>query len=595
MTATDARPLTAEQVRRFLADGYLELQPGSVSDADNEALYRGAGELYELARASDSSTAHLDVLGDNLRARFPSLDRVLHDPVVDGALTSLLGADYLIHPHSYCHRSSGRDQIFHQDGNLPWNERGHVRSHRCDWLMVFYYPQAVDELNGPTEVVAGSQYWTVDHETADGGWRSGDRLGRTVDDEVFAGPDLAARDRALDRALAEGLGLDDLDRRFLLVPAGTVLIAHYDLIHRGSRSAGGDERYLYKFYCARVHEPAASARPAIVPGHDTVDRAAVPAELQPRIAPVVASMARWLGVPASRDPADIGPSSDHPPAGAEARDPAGGDVEAELEAALVDGREDERVASAYRLGDRAAGGSEAALEALRSALEAPTEGARRAAGHGLRQAGSSGVPVLLAGLEALSPSARRVAAAGLGTAAAAAVPEVVERLCAATRSDTDTLVRSNAVYSLGQLSRSLPPSHEPGDREPVDAIAAALLARLAPGEEPDNAHNAGFSRSTVRQSAAFALAVLLANHRLAERHLATIVDGPLRDTDRYVQGLVVEGLARCGSLPPDLARRFVAFLTSRRWTPAVGTTQPLDRDRLVVAQDSKWGNTTSPA
>jgi hypothetical protein len=501
--------LTVEQRDRFLTDGYLELRPSSISAADNEVLYRRAGDLYDLAASTGSPTAHLDVLGDSLRARVPEIDRVLTDPVIDGVLTGLLGPDYLIHPHCYCHRSSEADQVFHQDGNLPWNERGHVRSHRCDWLMLFYYPQDVDDANGPTEVVPGSQYWTVDHETPDGGWHSGDRVSRDVDPDVFVGPDLDARDRAQREALIDGLGIEGLARRFLHVPAGTVVVAHYDLFHRGSRTTpDAAERYLYKFYFARVHDPVSIA-PQPSPG-------------------------------------------DHCPV-------------AELERRLLTGREDERVDAAYSLGADAAAGSLPALDALTAALTADAEGARRAAGHGLREAGPLGVSRLLAAVDASGAPTRRVAVAGLGTEAAAATrpAEIVACLSRAVADDPDDLVRSNAAYSLGRIARSLSSSEARGvGTSPVAEIVDALLGRLVPGAEPDNAHNAGFSRSTVRQSAAFGLAVVLANHRLGDAHVAAILDLLAGEADRYVRGLIIEGLGKAE------ARGYVA---------------------------AKWGSTVSPA
>ena len=539
--------LQLEQLTAFLTDGWIEVQPESLTEIEHESLYRSAHRLYELAEAAESPTAHLEMLGDNLRARLPLLDRLFDDPAIDGALRSLVGPDYLVHPHSYCHRSSHRDQVFHQDGNLPWNERGHVRSHRPDWLMLFYYPQPVDEANGPTEVVVGSQYWTVDHETPDGGWRTDDRVSPTVDDAVFSGPDLAARDRAQAAALAEGLPVVEPERRFLHVAAGTVVIAHYDLFHRGSRTtAGAPPRYLYKFYAARVHEPAAPA-PGIVPStlSSTPDR----------VAPVVGTVARSLDPARRVTSLNDAPSTD-----------ARSEVAA-LEHRLLSGREDERVLAAYLLAAAAGNGSAPALAALASGLEAEREASRRAAGHGLRNAGPAAGPVLVAALGADLASTRRAAVAALGSLAPIE-PEVVDRLCDVVGADPDDLVRSNAAYSLGQIARSLPPTGPMEPAQLVARIADALLDRLGPGVEPDNAHNAGFSRSTVRQSAAFALLLVLANHRLDSGQLVAIVRGPLHDGDRYVQGLVVEGLVRAHDLPAAITRDVYAYLAARRWSPA---------------------------
>ncbi|MGB5759068.1 MAG: hypothetical protein WBM50_19300, partial [Acidimicrobiales bacterium] len=50
--------------------------------------------------------------------------------------------------------------------------------------------------------------------------------------------------------------------------------------------------------------------------------------------------------------------------------------------------------------------------------------------------------------------------------------------------------------------------------------------------------------------------------------LARVVDGPLGDGDRYVDGLIVEALARAPSLPATLRRRLVGHLAGRRWNPS---------------------------
>lgn len=553
MNEISAEPvlLTDDQHLTFLVDGYLTLRPVNLSDEQHRVLYRRAGDLYSLAEATRSPTAHLDILGDNLRARIPEVDELLNDPAIDGALTTVLGPDYLIHPHSYCHRSGDADQVFHQDGNLPWNERGHCRSHRTDWAMLFYYPQDVDDRNGPTEVVAGTQYWTVDNEKPDGTWHSGDRISRSVDPSVFTGNDLDLRDRHQTEALAEGLAVPDPDRRFLHLPAGSAVIAHYDLLHRGSRVVGpADARYMYKFYFARLVEPTAPNR---MTGASTDLRAGIPARkragIRAEIRTVVDAQWHW-----SR--------GDRPA-------PVDSPAVARWGELLTDGREDQKVDAAYRLGLAARSGMDAGPDAagqaarslaiLRAALSAETESTRRAAGHGLRQAGVAGVTALLQGLDSSSAPTRRPSAAGLGTVDAAESPEAVTSLIRALGSDPDALVRSNAAYSLGQIGRA--PAVD------VEPIAEALLRSLAPGAESDNAFGAGFSRSTVRQSAAFALVQVLANHRLADRWIAALIDGPLRDADRYVEGLIAEGLSRTEVSSAD-RRRLLRHLTGRRWSPA---------------------------
>ncbi len=170
---------------------------------------------------------------------------------------------------------------------------------------------------------------------------------------------------------------------------------------------------------------------------------------------------------------------------------------------------------------------------------------------------NSGDPALLRGLDSASAPVRRPSVAALATLAAAAQPEAVHAVSRAVATDPDILVRSNAAYSLGQMAR-LP------ELDPTPLVEV-FLGRLAAGAEPDNATGAGFSRSTVRQSAAYGLAQVLANHRLADQQLEQIAAALPDEPDRYVQGLLVEGLARVGHVGPTAQRLLIDFLTARRW------------------------------
>ncbi len=537
------RPLSEEQLLAFLRDGFLQLTPESLTDEHHRFFYQRAADLYEIGDAVESPTVHLDVLGDNLRPQVPEVDLLLNDPVIDGAVASILGSDYLVHPHSFCHRSGPRDQVFHQDGNLPWNERAHQRSHRPEWAILFYYPEAVDETNGPTEIIPGSQYFTVDNELPDGEFRPDDRVVPNIDNKVFGGPDLALRDRQQAEALEQGLPIPGLTRRFLQVPAGSAVLAHYDLFHRGSRVAGAERpRYMYKFNLVRAHEPSRDQPSYRVGFASAAERLAE----RPSTAPIAAANLRWL---TGFDP--LGGSGQPTDAQADF------DAKADLDA-LTTGRQDEQLAAAYRLG-RLAETDSSALAALEAALTSSAESSRRAASHGLKLAGPAGVPILLRGLASSEATIRRPSIAGLGTGEAAKDHEAVAAMVAAMTGDPDDLVRSNAAYSLGHLVRA------PLDAGTVAMIVDGLLDRLAPGAEPDNATAGGFARSTVRQSAGYALALALCNHPLDDERLDAIIDGPLRDLDRYVQGLVADGLGRTEHLSVPARRRMVEYLVSRRW------------------------------
>ena len=148
--------LDDEQMTQYLRDGYVVFSPSELDEAFHDALYNAACEVHDEARAIGGDSNHLQVIGDNLRARIPALEDFLNAGTVQGALISVLGEDFVLHPHHFVHEASTNDQSFHQDGNLPWNDRAHYRSHVPNWAMLFYYPQAVTLEAGPTEVLPGT-------------------------------------------------------------------------------------------------------------------------------------------------------------------------------------------------------------------------------------------------------------------------------------------------------------------------------------------------------------------------------------------------------------------------------------------------------
>ena len=121
----------------------------------------------------------------------PQLAEVTHSPTVRGALSSILGADFAQHPHRTMHNYGKANG--HQDsigGDQTWHKDGHhvpMRSHHPRWVIVFvrcqrrpsppirpalthrvccrrqYYPHAVTEDMGPTGILPGATYTTIDH------------------------------------------------------------------------------------------------------------------------------------------------------------------------------------------------------------------------------------------------------------------------------------------------------------------------------------------------------------------------------------------------------------------------------------------------
>ncbi|MDE0013927.1 MAG: HEAT repeat domain-containing protein [Candidatus Poribacteria bacterium] len=146
--------------------------------------------------------------GNNLVPRIPEIQKVLDDPNVKGALTSLLGADYYMQPHRHPHYNppGSQGQNMHQDGGKRW-------SHHTRRLLVFYYPQDTPLELGPTGVVPMSHYYST----------------------------------------REGSGV--APEQPIVGKAGTVAFANYDLWHRAMPNSSEKRRYMMKFLYTRMSEP----------------------------------------------------------------------------------------------------------------------------------------------------------------------------------------------------------------------------------------------------------------------------------------------------------------------------------------------------
>ena len=125
--------LNDEQMRQFISRGYLVLQ----TDFPKEFHERLKAKLNEAMEKEGNP-------GNNILPRFSEVGDIIQNPVVRGALTSVVGPDYTIHPHRHCHFTyPGRKvQTWHKDSY--WGHQK-VRNHHNWWAMIFYYPQAVDE------------------------------------------------------------------------------------------------------------------------------------------------------------------------------------------------------------------------------------------------------------------------------------------------------------------------------------------------------------------------------------------------------------------------------------------------------------------
>ncbi len=181
----------------FIRDGYAVVQPEL--DADfHQHVFDSIDHVFETEGNP----------GNNLMARISAIGEVWSDPAVDGAMASILGNGYYMHPHRHIHYRppGGEGQTLHKDGFSK-------RRHRTRWTLAMYYPQETTLEMGPTALVPGSHYFN----TAEAG---------TAREEMA-----------------------------LPVPAGSVAIVDYDIWHRGTANESDRKRYMVKFLFVRMEEP----------------------------------------------------------------------------------------------------------------------------------------------------------------------------------------------------------------------------------------------------------------------------------------------------------------------------------------------------
>ena len=139
--------LSDEEVQRFIVDGCLTVQ------ADYPpSFHAGIRDQIEAVFAEEGNP------GNNILPRVPQIGRVFEHPNVQGALTSLLGPDYILNPHRHCHLNPpGRQgQQWHKDCYVYDHNLRHPRFY---WVLAFYFPQDTTEDMGPSGVLPGMQMY----------------------------------------------------------------------------------------------------------------------------------------------------------------------------------------------------------------------------------------------------------------------------------------------------------------------------------------------------------------------------------------------------------------------------------------------------
>jgi len=146
------------------------------------------------------------------------------DIQVRGALQSVLGRDYIMHSHRHPHINApgNTPQKAHKDSYFGYNQ---LRHHRPRWAMLMYYPAETTKDLGPTVIIPGSQYLSLGN------------MGHHLNTESC--PSEWRTD----------------EQKWMMCPAGSVVLIHYDLWHRGTANKGNSLRYMFKFQFMRTKLP----------------------------------------------------------------------------------------------------------------------------------------------------------------------------------------------------------------------------------------------------------------------------------------------------------------------------------------------------
>ena len=212
--------LTDEQVRQFIVDGCIKLNP----DVDPTIHTKIDTKIR-------FSTENEFPAGNNVLSRVPEIWQILRAPNIRGALTSLLGPNYYVHPHRAIHTSrpvEDRDVDYSPNHNAPpmgkgsmagsgWHQDAQsplsrARHHTPKYLIAFYFPHRTPELMGPTRFQAGSYLFSEPHEPT----------GVVLPEEV-----------------AEG----------------TFMLLHFDTVHAGWPNRTDHARYMIKIVFTRTEYP----------------------------------------------------------------------------------------------------------------------------------------------------------------------------------------------------------------------------------------------------------------------------------------------------------------------------------------------------
>ncbi len=464
--------LNDEQMCDYITRGYVVLKTDLDARCHDE-IYTRTLELMD----NEGNP------GNNILPRVPQLRQVFEDPNLRGALTSVLGADYVMHSHRHCHVNPGkrREGGLHKDSYWGYHK---VRHHRTRWAMIFYYPQDTPREKGPTAVVPGSHTYESRES-----WEASRQTPVPVVGE-----------------------------------AGTAALVHFDLWHQATANVTDDTRFMMKFQFVRMSEPGAeptwrSDCGGLWPGRNGAG-GIVHETLWQRVWSWHGG--RPLGAASSSDLASLQAElrSDDVAERAAAADalglmgPAASDALDDLTEALHDDVEAVRLNAAYALGGLGAD----AVPRLTEALRVEQEGIPLAAAYGLSVVGAEGIEALTGCCMAADEPSRGFAAYALGEMGGDVGGGATSAI-ADLQGDDSEWVRRNAAEALGTIA---------GQSE----IAVSALTALLRDED-----------GQVRFNAAYALA----RHGAGATSAVSALRDALDDENRYVRNNSVEALQHIGT------------------------------------------------
>ena len=501
--------LNDQQVQEFIEEGWLRLQ----ADVD-PSLHEHIDERLRYATEREYA------MGNNIVARIPAIWQVLRAPTIHGALVSLLGNGYYVHPHRAVHTSTPLEDSgasvalsddaprmgagsmagssWHQDAQSPL---ARARHHLPRYLIGFYYPHDTPPAMGPTR------------------WQPGTHLNaRPTRPEAVVQP-------------------DDIH-------AGTFLLLHFDLVHAGFPNFSDRTRYMLKFVFVRTELPTTPTwthETTFPPPRRTSSR----------------YIWQWLGAARTEAPVALAPALN---------DLDAEDQHVRLDAIYSAAQAGSVGALAEALRARAGEGLERRQLVVDEAGRAvprddvrdyPKRWNERAivmedATYALAAAGARAVPVLLDLLEESDPWVRLNAAFALGEIgppAGCALPRL-----AALLDDSHQVVVRQVLDALGSLGVPL------GVALPQ---MMRLLERNPPAWNVAEVRRGWTARDQVALNIAFALlnAINVEGEDLAavETLLVQLLDGP----NGYTGAVASEALTRLGTA--TASRAALRYLQERRW------------------------------